>query len=127
MSFYAYGNKPIHSTSVAQPVSNPSTATLCAEIDSTQLGTAFLKAGDSRDFRTTWIIGGDTSLTWQLEQTNSTALSASSNSVFVKTPTGQSGQFVFNMTLGQNDRLRARLQSTATTSVVAYIQAEAML
>ena len=126
MSWYDWGNPPIHSTATAQPVSNPSTGTLLNEIDSTQLGTAFFAAGQTRVYRTTWIVGGDTNLTVQLEAANSTALGASTNVVMVKTPTAQSGQFVFNMALGKDDRLRARLNSTATTVVTCYIQAEAL-
>jgi hypothetical protein len=124
MAWYDSGNPPICSTSVAQPVSNPSTATLLAEIDSTQLGTAFFSGDQDRIYRVTWIVGADTSAVVQLEAANSTALSASSNTVFIRTPTGQSGQFVYHLQLHKNDRLRMRVNSTFTGSVTAFIQAE---
>lgn len=124
MAWYDWGNPPITSTSVAQPVTNPDTTTLLAELDSTQLGTVNFKTGQSGLFRTTWIIGGTTGLSVVLEQANSTALSATTLSIPIYTPTGQSGQYVFNLNLGPNDRLRARMASTVTASVMASIQAE---
>lgn len=120
-----WGNPPINSTT-AQPVSNPSTATLVAEIDSTQLLTQNLVTGQSLNMLVTWIVGSDTLATWQLEQATSTALSAGVAPIFLKTPTGQSGQYLTMHRLGPNDRLRARVQSTFTASVTAFIQAEVM-
>lgn len=126
MSWFDNGNPPIFSTATAQPVSNPSTATLLNEIDSTQLGTNNFVAGQSRLFRTTWLVGGDTNLVVQCEVANSTALSASTQVMYVRTPTAQSGQFIWNVVCGPNDRIRARMVSTVTTSVTCSIQAEAL-
>jgi hypothetical protein len=125
LAFRDWGNPPVFSTT-AQPVSNPSTATLCAEIDSTQLGTQDLVAGQKVLVMTTWLVGGDTSATWQLEAATSTALAAGVQAVFIKTPTGQSGQYMTVNELQKDYRLRARVVSTFTASVVASITAERM-
>lgn len=121
--FRDFGNAAIYSTT-AQPVSNPSTATLCAELDSTQLGTKNLADGQRLNCQVTWIVGGDTSATWQLESCASTALNAGVDQVFVKSPTGQSGQYITSHQLLKDYRLRARVASTFTASVVASISAE---
>ena len=123
--WYDAGNVPINSTT-PQPVSNPSTATLCAEIDSTQLGTQNLAANQVKNVRVTWIVGGDTNCTWQLETASSTATGAGVDIIFLKTPTAQSGQYVTNHSLLANYRIRARLQSSLTVNVTAFIQAEPM-
>lgn len=122
-----WGNQPIFSTG-AGLVANPSTSTLIAEIDSTQLGTANFRAGLHQTLQCTWIIGADTNATWQLEVANSTSLTAAPSSavdmVFVKTPSGQSGQYVTTHKVGPNARARARVNSTFTGSAVASIIAE---
>ena len=125
MAWYDSGNPPIcPSTTFAQPVSNPSTATLLCEIDSTQLGTKDFATGQSAIYRGTLLVGGDTNLVVQFEACKSTALSASTQIYYLRTPTAQSGQYVLNFVLGPNYRLRARMVSTVTTSVVCSIQAE---
>src|SRR5690242_2656445 len=93
MAWHDWGNRAVFSTT-AQPVSNPSTATLIAEVDSTQLGTANYAAGQKSLARVTWLLGSDTSATWQCEIATSTALANPQDTVFLKTPTGQSGQYV---------------------------------
>lgn len=128
MSFYAEGNPPVNSTTGLSPVVNPSTSSLIAEVDSTQLGTAFLTAGQKRQFRVTWLVGATTNATFQLEQVESTALISSTNptTVIAYSPTNQSAQYITNHDLIQNSRLRVRLNSTFTGSASAYIQAEAI-
>ena len=122
--WYDWGNVPINSTT-PQPVSNPSTSVLCAEIDSTQLGTVNLAPNQAKNVRVTWLIGSDTNVTWQLETCTSTALSAGVDILFVKTPANQSGQYVTNHQLLANYRIRARMQaSVAAGNTVATIQAE---
>jgi hypothetical protein len=123
MAWRDWGNPPVFSSN-AQPVSNPSTGTLCAELDSTQLGTKDLAVDQKILVQTTWIVGGDTLATWQLEVGKSTALAASTQVVFVKSPTGQSGQYVTTNELKKDYRLRARVNSTFTASVTASIIAE---
>ena len=123
MGWFDFGNPPIHSTTV-QPVANPTTATLVQELDSTQLRTVNFSAQQTGLFRVNWICGGDTNATWQLEQANSTALSASTNVITVRTPTNQSAQYVAAYVLAKDDRLRIRLQTSLTANVMAYMQAE---
>jgi hypothetical protein len=125
MPWRDWGNPPVYSTT-AQPVGTPSTATLCAELDSTQLGTKDLVSGQKVLVMTTWFIGGDTSYTWQLEAAGSTALTDSTQVVYVKTPTGQSGQYITVNELYKDYRLRARIVSTNQASVTASICAERM-
>ena len=127
MAWRDWGNPPICSTG-AGLVSNPSTATLIAEIDSTQLGTARFTAGQHKVLQVTWLIGADTSATWQLEVAASTTLTGAPSTavdmVWVKTPTGQSGQYVTTHRVGPNARARARVNSTFTGSATASIIAE---
>jgi len=125
MSWYDIGNPPINST--AGVTGAPSTATLIAELNSTRLGTAGWNTGYQQNFRVTWIVGASTTAIFALEHANSTGLgsSAISDVAYVQTPTGQSGQYVFNVRLGKDSRLRARLQSTAANAV-AFIQAEGL-
>ena len=105
-------------------MANPTTGTLVQELDSSQLGTVNFSAAQSGLFRVTWIVGGDTAATFQLEQANSTGLSASTNVITVRTPTNQSAQYVANYVLAKDDRLRIRLQTSLTANVMGYIQAE---
>jgi NADH:ubiquinone oxidoreductase subunit D len=88
------------------------------------LGTKDLAVDQKILVQTTWIVGGDTLATWQLEVGKSTALAASTQVVFVKSPTGQSGQYVTTNELKKDYRLRARVNSTFTASVTASIIAE---
>lgn len=125
MAWRDWGNPPVYSTT-PQPVSNPSTGTLCAEIDSTQLGTQNLAVDQKLLVMTTWLVGGDTAVTWQLEAAASTALGASTQVAFVKSPTGQSGQYITVNELYKDYRLRARVNSTFSAAVTATIIAERM-
>lgn len=125
MAWRDAGNPAIWSTT-AQPVSNPSTATLCAELDSTQLGTKNLATGQKIQVLVTWILGGDTNATWQCETASSTALADGIDKVFLKTPTGQSGQYMTSHDLFKDYRLRARVTSTFTASITASVSAEVM-
>ena len=123
MSYYDWGNPPVSSTSGV--TSGPSTASLIAELDSTQLGTVNYAAGQQQNWRVTWIVGASTTAIYQLEHATSTALANPVDVCFVQTPTGQSAQYVFNLRLTKDSRLRARLNSTAGNAV-AFIQAESL-
>ena len=127
MAWRDWGNQPIFSTGVGQ-VSNPSTNTLIAEIDSTQLGTVNFVASHHQNVQVTWLVGADTSATWQLEVANSTTLTAGPatnvDMVWVKTPTGQSGQYVTAHRVTKDSRIRARVNSTFTGNATASIIAE---
>lgn len=115
------GNLPINSTSA--PVTGPSTSTLLAELDSTQLGTQLLAGSRSVLFRVNWILGADTNVTWQCESCTSTSLNSGVDIFYPKTPTAQAGQYVTSHALTKDMRLRARLYSTGANAA-AYISAE---
>lgn len=123
MAYFDWGNAPIHSTD-STAVSNPSTATLVGELDSTQLAsTAWASA---KLFRVTWVVGASTLAVWRLEQALSTALASTSirDTTFLQTPSAQSGQYMLTYKLEPGDRLRARVNSTFTGTATAKISAE---
>lgn len=124
MAFFDSGNPPINSTGFA-PIAAPSTATLVAELDSTQLGTKDFVTGQSRIFVAHWIVGCDTAVTWQCEVATSTALGAGREIFYPKTGTGLSAEFLTRHNLGPNERLRVRMFSTGANAA-AFISAEAL-
>lgn len=113
MAWHDVGNKPINSTGLTGPIGAGSTATLYAELDSTMLGTANFRLGQSLDFQVTYIMGADTVATWQCGVCNSTALNSGVDEFFPKTPTGQTAQYVLQHTLQKDQRIRIRQQSSA--------------
>lgn len=121
MAWHFSGNKPINSTGFA-PVGAGSTSTLYAELDSTQLGTAFFKPGQSLLVQVTYIMGADTNCTWQVGTCASTALNAGVDEFYPKTPTGQSAQYVVQQVLEKDYRIRIRQNSTAANGA-GYISA----
>ena len=122
MALLDFGNPPINSTGFA-PIAAGSTATLYAEVDSTQLGTKDFRADQKMFVEVRWIVGADTNVTWQLETATSTALNAGADVVYVKTPTAQSGQYVTRHALYKDYRVRAR-QASSGANGVAYISVE---
>lgn len=121
MAWHDSGNRPINSTGFA-PVAAGSTATLYAELDSTQLGTAYFRPGQSMIAQVTYILGGDTNITWQVGTCASTALASGVDEFYPKTPVGQTGQYVIQHVLEQNYRIRVRQFSTGANGA-AYISA----
>ena len=125
MSWFDWGDKPITS-GLSTAVSNPSTSTLIDEVDSTLLH-AGLYGGAStnlqRTCQVTWILGASTNAVWRCEQCLSTGLASTAirDTVFIQTPTAQSGQYVWHMNLTAGDRLRARVNSTFTGVATAAI------
>jgi hypothetical protein len=95
------------------PIVQGSTSTLFAEIDSTQLGTAFYKPGQSCLVKAQYLVGADQALTWQFGMASSTSLSAGVDEVFAKTKPNQTAQYQLWHTLERNARLRIRQQSSA--------------
>jgi hypothetical protein len=124
MAFFDWGSKPITSTGFL-PVSVGSTSTLYAELDSTMLGTVNFKTGQSMLVQATYIVGGDTNITWQIGTCASTALNAGIDEFYVKTPTGQSAQYVMQHVLEKDYRIRVRQFSTGNNGA-AYISAVPM-
>lgn len=120
--FHDWGNHPINSTFAL--ASNPSTSTLIAELDSTQLGTQNLAPNQKLLMRVNWILGSDTNAIWQIESASSTGLGNVVDAVFPMTPAKASGQFVTYHEMFANYRLRARVQSTFSGTAAAYITAE---
>jgi hypothetical protein len=116
MALFDYGSPPIHSTQTEQ--TNTSTSTLIAEIDSTVLGTAHFKPGQSKVANVTWLVGGSSNGSWLLEQVLSTGLGSTAfrKQVGIYAPAFQSGQYITRHVLEQNDRLRVR----ASTLTIAY-------
>ena len=126
MSWYDFGNPPI--TSTQGIIAAPSTASLIAELDSTELLTKDYATGQQHNFRVTVLAGASTSATFAFEHTLSTGLGSTAfvgAPVNFYTPTGQSAQYVFNMRAGKDSRFRVRLTSTAANAA-ATIQAEAL-
>jgi len=124
MSWHGEGNRPVNSTTSI--IAAGSTATLYAELDSTVLGTAFYGPSQSQVWQATYIMGGDTNITWQVGACNSTALNAGVDEFFAKTPTGQSAQYVVQHELKKDYRLRIR-QASSGANGSGYISAVAML
>jgi hypothetical protein len=124
MAWHDLGNKPINSTVLGITVAG-STATLFAELDSTQLGTKNFVTGQSRLFQVTYIMGGVAATTWQVGTCNSTALNAGADEFFPQTAAGQSAQFVVQHELTANQRIRIRQLSSAA-SCSAYLSAVAL-
>lgn len=122
MAAHNWGNPPITSTGAA-PIAAPSTATLCAELDSTQLGTWAFAVGQKAIVQVTYIVGGgDTNITWQLGTCNSTALTGGVDEFYPRTVTAQTAQYVVVHELYKDYRIRARQFSTGANGA-AYIQA----
>lgn len=124
MSFFVPGNPPITSTAASQ--TNPSTAVLLAELDSTALHTA--TAGRTRLHQVNLWCGGSTTLEWWFEHCTSTGLGSSAiteRQVF-RTAANQTSQFVRKVSLSNNERLRVRISAALTGSAEAKLQAEAL-
>lgn len=125
--WYDWGNVPVNSTNVAQgTANNPSTTTLLAEIDSTQLGTKDLAPNQAKNFRVTWILGSDTNATFLCEVVPSTVVPPTGgDQVVIRAPLNQSGQYVTNHQLLKDYRIRVRTQnSIAAGNTYVTIQAE---
>jgi hypothetical protein len=121
MAFHDWGNKPLFSTQGITAA--PSTGSIIGAIDSTVLGTAFYRAGQSGHFRVTWIVGCDTNAGWQLERATNSSLDSAAETIWLRSPSNQSGQYVAPMVLEKDQFLRARMFSTGANAV-AYINAE---
>lgn len=134
MALYEWGGPEIHSTG-AGTANNPSTATLVAEIDSTQLGivtgaaTVGGKNGRTSPARLMATLGGSTSCDWRLEKSVSSTLADAPNFLVpsILTPTGQSGVYQFSIMVEPGDRIRARLNSSLTGSASAFLQVDPLV
>jgi len=122
--FHIYGNKPIKSTQAT--ATDPSTATLIAEIDSTQFAQVSPREVLYRVF---WRVGASTGAIYRLEHCSSTGLGSTAildvQTVF--TGSNQTSQFVSGYMINPGDRLRVRVGSSFTAAAAASIEAEPML
>lgn len=123
MAAFDWGSPPINSTGFA-PVATASTSSLLAELDSTMLGTQNLIANQKVIVNVTWILAADTNAQFQCETCTSTALNAGVDVFYPCLPTLQSAQFVTKHELFKDYRIRARMFSTNSGTVRAYISAE---
>lgn len=122
MSFFLPGAVPYNSTFAS--VANPSTATLLAELDSSNFQIA-ATSPVARMYAVYAYLGGSTGGAWVVESATSTALGATVDAFNVRTASGQTSQFVFKFRLtAGTDRIRVRHTSTATGSFEAKLSAE---
>lgn len=125
MSWFTPGSKAIQSSQGI--ASNPSTATLVAEIDSTQIAAAIPSNAAGQNFQVAWIVGCSTASIWQLEHVLSTGLGSTalqSPAINVIVAKDQSAQFMSKHFLRNGDRLRARpnagqASANAMVSIIA--------
>ncbi len=126
-----WGNRRIYSTQGT--ATNPSTTTIIAEIDSSQLGTNNLSSGTKqKSFMVTWILGGSTRLTGIFEHARSTGIGdtgvRNGDVTRVWLSTAGSAQYQYPVALqgssNGGDRLRIRVSSGVTGLVDGKIFAE---
>ena len=134
MSWFDWGDKPITSYSAfssdvgSAVVSNPTSTTLLAEIDSTKLHSG-LYGGTStnlhRTFQVTCKVGASSNGSFLLEAAPSTALASTAvrRRVVIFSPPNQTAQYTDYWTLQSGDRLRVLVASTFTGNTFAEISA----
>lgn len=123
MATLAPFNPPVDST--AAPATNPSTAALLAELDSTNFGYQNSPPRD-RLYQVYALLGGDTNATWVIEQASSTNIASSAILVqkTVRTAAYQTSQFVLTFKLAGTDRIRVRHPSSLSGVYAASLQAQ---
>jgi hypothetical protein len=124
MSFFLTGNVPINSTFA--PVTDPSTAALLAELDSTNFQLS-PQSPKERIYSVMAYLGGSTGAYWVVEHVTSTSVGAAAvvDRAFVRTASGQTSQFVFKFRLtALTDRIRVRHPSSVTGTFDAKLSAE---
>lgn len=127
MAFHGPGNVPLKSAAALS--SDPSTATLVAEIDSTQIATMVPAGRRGIPFRVNWRVGASTSAIFVLEQALSTGLGSTAirDSCPVFTGSNLTSQFVDHYMVEPGDRFRVRVASSFTGTVSAQISAEPLV
>jgi len=113
MAWHDWGNPPINSTTSL--IVAGSTSTLYAELDSTQLGTKNLVAGQKKIVQATYIlsVGISTLAFWQVGTCSSTDLASGVDEFFPVVPAGNSAQYVVQHELFKDYRIRCRTVSSA--------------
>lgn len=121
MAFFVAGNIPIDSTQGA--ATDPSSAALLAELDSTNFGPGSTRRQD-RLYAVSIYLGGSTAALWVVEQATSTALNSFTVQKRFRTASNQHSQFVAVFNLEGDDRIRVRHPSTVSGSFEAALQAQ---
>jgi hypothetical protein len=122
MAFFLPGNLPIASTFVE--AANPSTATLLAELDSSNFRLNPQTPAE-RTYQVHAYLSGSTAANWVVESATSTALSATVDRYLLRTSPQQTAQFVLAFRLtAQTDRIRVRHYSTNTGTYEAKLVAQ---
>jgi hypothetical protein len=125
MSFFGTGNRTVNSTTLGL-TSNPTTATLLAEIDCNSTMATVRRGGEP--WQVSWIVGSTgAQVTFQLEQCLSTGLDMSTagrDQTVVMVSSGQSAEFVTKHNVESGDRFRVRVNSSFTGAAAAKIIAE---
>jgi hypothetical protein len=123
MAFFLAGNIPINST-FAQ-ATDPSTAALLAELDSSNFQVA--PTSPARMYGVNIYLGGSTGALWVVEHARSTNVASSAvvDRVFLRTASGQTSQFVHNFRLtATTDRIRVRMPSSLSGTFDAKLSAQ---
>ena len=125
-----WGNPPLLSTT-APTQSNPSTATLCAELIIPIIGDT--SVGNYYESR--FSVGASTGALWRIDVATSSVLSTASlrttpgngaqQRINVFTGSNQNSEFVFTLFAKPGDRMRVTLESTVTATAAAAIEIEA--
>jgi hypothetical protein len=123
--YFATGNPPITSTFAS--ATDPSTAALLAELDSSNFkyGTLALK---EHVYQVHAYLGGSTGAYWIVERSASTALNSAVEQYRVRTASGQTSQFVFKFkSTAVTDRIRVRHVSSVSGTFDATLCAEELI
>lgn len=114
MSFFTPGSKAIAST--AAPAANPSTTTLVAEVDSTQLQDVH-----QQNVQVSWLVGCSTATTYRLEHCLSTGLGSTAvrDVSYVLVPKDQTGQYMTKHYVTEGDRFRVRVDAALASANAA--------
>lgn len=120
MAYFVTGDPPVFST--ATTATNPSTTTLLAELDSTQL----LTINRGGIYHVNVWMGSDTNVLLHLEHVLSTGIGSTAirDRVELRSAGTQTSQFQIRFKLEQNDRIRVRPSSAVTGDVDVTLSAE---
>jgi hypothetical protein len=120
MAYFVTGDPPVVST--AASASNPSTTTLIAQLDSTQL----LTVNRGGTYNVNAYLGGSTQIEWWVEHVLSTGLGSTAivKRTILRTASAVHSQFQFRIKFETDQFLRVRVGSTFTAIAEATLQAE---
>ena len=130
MSYYGVGNRSVNSAegSSFSIITNPTSATLLAEIDLNGTNASVRAGGEA--WQVSWICGAQTTMAaFILEHCLSTGLGSTGRRglVPVTVSSNQSAQFITKHNVEPGDRFRIRVASTFTGNVLCAIIAEPLV